>query len=132
VIHCPFRVFCQQVYVLLNYFITGLCCLRVDQHCSIYKSIGFIQLNKLTYLNTFMIQLAQRCSDNGGPTVRTLVSWVWCVFSAKDLWNKFKGKFQSSKLSHVYVASHSIKKKVGVLNLFINYFPYNRAGRNGN
>jgi len=28
-------------------------------------------LNKFTYLNTFVIQLAQRCSDNGGPTVPT-------------------------------------------------------------
>ena len=31
--------------------------------------MGFIYLNKFTYLNTFVIQLAQRCSDNGGPTV---------------------------------------------------------------
>ena len=31
--------------------------------------MGFIYLNKFTYLNTFMIKLAHKCSDNGGPTV---------------------------------------------------------------
>jgi len=31
--------------------------------------MGFIHPNKFTYLNTFMIQLAQKYSDNGGPTV---------------------------------------------------------------
>ena len=31
--------------------------------------MGFIYLNKFTYLSTFVIQLAQRCSDNGGPAV---------------------------------------------------------------
>ena len=31
--------------------------------------MGFIYLNKFTYLNTFMNELTHRCSDNGGPTV---------------------------------------------------------------
>jgi len=34
--------------------------------------MGFIYPNKFTYLNTFVIQLAQRSSDNGGPTVTHL------------------------------------------------------------
>ena len=34
--------------------------------------MGFIYSNKITYLNTFVIQLAQRCSDNGGSTVQSL------------------------------------------------------------
>ena len=31
--------------------------------------MGFTYPDKFTYLNTFVIQVAQRCSDNGGPTV---------------------------------------------------------------
>ena len=31
--------------------------------------MGFTYLDKFTYLNTFVIQVAQRCSDNGGSTV---------------------------------------------------------------
>ena len=34
--------------------------------------MGFIYLNKFTYLNTFVIQLAQRCLDNRGPIVYTM------------------------------------------------------------
>ena len=29
----------------------------------------FIYPDKFTYLNTFVMEVAQRCSDNGGPTV---------------------------------------------------------------
>ena len=31
--------------------------------------MGFTYLDKFTYLNTSKIELAQRCSDNGGHTV---------------------------------------------------------------
>ena len=31
--------------------------------------MGFIYPNKFTFLNTFVIQLAQRCLDNGVSTV---------------------------------------------------------------
>jgi len=31
--------------------------------------MGFTYLDKFTYLNTFVIEEAQRCLDNGGPTV---------------------------------------------------------------
>jgi len=31
--------------------------------------MGLTYLDKFTYLNTFVIQVAQRCSDNGGPAV---------------------------------------------------------------
>jgi len=31
--------------------------------------MGFSYLEKFTYLNTFVMELAQRCLDNGGPTV---------------------------------------------------------------
>ena len=31
--------------------------------------MGFTYPGKFTYLNTFMMQVAQRCSDNRGPTV---------------------------------------------------------------
>ena len=34
--------------------------------------MGFTYPDKFTYLNTFVIQVAQRCSDNGGPTVQHL------------------------------------------------------------
>jgi len=35
--------------------------------------MGFIYPNKFTYLNFLVIQLAQRCSDNGGPTAHVSV-----------------------------------------------------------
>jgi len=38
--------------------------------------MGFIYLNKFTYLNTSVIQVAQRCSDNGGPTVIVIMSSI--------------------------------------------------------
>ena len=31
--------------------------------------MGFTYPDKFTYLNTFMMEMAQRCSDNGGPTI---------------------------------------------------------------
>ena len=31
--------------------------------------MGFTYLDKFTNLNTFVMQVAQRCSDNRGPTV---------------------------------------------------------------
>ena len=34
--------------------------------------MGFTYLEKFSYLNTFMLGLAQRCSDNGGLTVSNL------------------------------------------------------------
>jgi len=48
--------------VLLEYLLRGVFSITVVQQSSVYKSIGFI------YLNIFVIQLAQRCSDNGDPT----------------------------------------------------------------
>ena len=36
--------------------------------------MDFVYLNKFAYLNTFMIELVHRCSDNGGPTVVCNVS----------------------------------------------------------
>ena len=36
--------------------------------------MGFTYPDKFTYLNTFVMQVAQRCSDNGGPTVSLLTS----------------------------------------------------------
>ena len=45
--------------------------------------MGFIYPNKFTYLSTFVIQLAQRCSDNGGPTVLPtpfqLLQLIWKI-----------------------------------------------------
>ena len=45
--------------------------IRVFDHNFDYKSMGFTYMypDEFTYLNTFVIQVAQRCSDNGGPTV---------------------------------------------------------------
>jgi len=43
--------------------------IRVVEQSFVYKSMGLIYLNKFTYLNTFMIKMAHKCSDNGGPTV---------------------------------------------------------------
>ena len=40
--------------------------------------MGLIYPNKFTYLNTFVIQLAQRCLDNGGPTVLGKISKGFC------------------------------------------------------
>ena len=57
------------MYVLLEYFVTGVCSIRVFQQSSVYKCMGFSYPNKFTFLNTFVIQLTQRCSDNGGPIV---------------------------------------------------------------
>jgi len=42
---------------------------------SVYKSMGFVHLNKFTYLNTFVIQLVHKCSDNGGPTVQGMAKY---------------------------------------------------------
>ena len=53
----------------IRIFVKSVCSIRVVNRSSVYKSMGFIYPNKFTYLNTFVIQLAQRCSDNGGPTV---------------------------------------------------------------
>ena len=47
----------------VNRYIIGVCSVRVVQGVSVYKSMGFI------YPNLSVIQLAQRCSDNRGPTV---------------------------------------------------------------
>ena len=55
---CFIRVFCQ-----------GVCSIRVIQQSSVYKSMSLIYPNKFTYLNTVVIQLAQRCLDNRGQTV---------------------------------------------------------------
>jgi len=33
---CSIGVFCQQVYFLLEYFVTGVCCIRIIQHSSLY------------------------------------------------------------------------------------------------
>ena len=35
--------------------------------------MGFTYPDKFTYLNTFVIQVAQRCLDNGGPTVLSIL-----------------------------------------------------------
>ena len=31
--------------------------------------MGFTDLDKFTYLNTFMMKMAQKCLDNGGPAI---------------------------------------------------------------
>ena len=39
-----------------------------------YLSLNsLIRTDSLTYLNTFNIEVAQRCSDNRGPTVLSLI-----------------------------------------------------------
>jgi len=38
--------------------------------------MGFIHPKEFTYLNTFMIQLAQRYLDNGGPTVLAIYKLI--------------------------------------------------------
>ena len=38
--------------------------------------MGFTYLDKFTYLNTFVIQVARRCSDNQGPTVLCCSCWA--------------------------------------------------------
>jgi len=57
---------------------SGDCSIRAFCYkCMFYKSIsmkpcksmGFIYLNKFIYLNTFVIQLVHRCSDNRGSTI---------------------------------------------------------------
>jgi len=68
--NCSIRVFRKEMYVLLEHFVIGVCSIRVFQQISVYnKSMGFIYLNKFTYLNTFLRSLVQRCSDNQGCTV---------------------------------------------------------------
>ena len=39
---CSIRVFCQQVYVLLEYFVKDVCPIRIVQQSSVYKSMDFI------------------------------------------------------------------------------------------
>ena len=39
--------------------------------------MGFTYPDKFSYLNTFMIELAQRCSNNGGPTVIEYGNIIW-------------------------------------------------------
>jgi len=43
-----------EVYVLLEYFVTGVCFIRVVQWSSVYKSMGFIYPNKFIYLKLFL------------------------------------------------------------------------------
>ena len=65
----PLIIWTVVVTVLLKYFtkwstfhcVTGVCSIRIVQ-CFIYR-------NEFTYLKTFVVQLALRCSDNGEPTV---------------------------------------------------------------
>ena len=39
--------------------------------------MGFIYPNKFTYLDTFKIELAHRCLDNGGITVLEYVDYMF-------------------------------------------------------
>jgi len=56
--------------VLSEYLSICVCSIGVVQRSSVYESVGFIYLNKFTYLNTLVIRLAQSCSNNEGPTVQ--------------------------------------------------------------
>ena len=53
--------------------------------------------NKFTYLNTFMIVLAHRCSDNGGPTVLILCCTKPFVHPHKYFFNENFKKPKSQK-----------------------------------
>ena len=46
--------------------------IRVFDHNFVYEWIGFTNPDKFIYLDTFVIQVAQKCLDNGGPTVPVL------------------------------------------------------------
>ena len=46
--------------------------------------MGFTYPDKLTDENTFVIQVAQRCSDNGGPTVNQK-SFYWRFWTGNDI-----------------------------------------------
>ena len=39
--------------------------------------MGFSYPDKFTYLNTFMMELAQRCLDDGGSTVLVYTLLLW-------------------------------------------------------
>ena len=65
----PLNIWIVAMTVLLKYFVTSVCSIRVVEWRSENKSMGFIYPNKFTYLNTFVIQLAHRYLDNQGPTV---------------------------------------------------------------
>ena len=73
----------------------SVCSVRVVEQSSVFKSMGFIYLNKFTYLNTFMIKPAHKCLGNGGATVTAnvllkimfLVSCPTCV----GIWHTPKG-----------------------------------------
>jgi len=56
-------VFCQQVYVLLEYFCHRCICIRVVQHNN-----GF-HLSKKILLSKYFYDSAGPGTDNGGPTV---------------------------------------------------------------
>ena len=47
-----------------------MCSIRVPEWNSVYKSVSFIYPTNHLYLNTFMIELAHRCSDNESPDMQ--------------------------------------------------------------
>ena len=47
-----------------------MCSIKVVDHNFVYK---FTYPDKFTYLNTSMMEVAQRCLDNGGPTVIAII-----------------------------------------------------------
>ena len=70
-----------RLTVLLEYFdfkcmffYSNVCSIRVFYHnfvlCEWWATL--IRTNLLIYLNTFLMKVVQRCSDNGGPTVALL------------------------------------------------------------
>ena len=67
------------MYVLLEYIVPGASSIRVA-----------LNPNKFPYLNTFVIQLAHRCLDNGGPTVQQTHTYsiattqMYILFSTKN------------------------------------------------
>ena len=74
-----------QLTVLSEYFDfkclfyqSSVCSIRAFDHNFVYKWVGFTYPEKFTCLNTFVIEVAQTCSDNGGPMVHLNVHR--CIF----------------------------------------------------
>jgi len=98
--------------VLLEYFAKSVCCIRVVQRSSVYKSMGFIYPNKFTYLNTFLKSLVQRSLVNRGCTVPLLQVFFLLIF--------FSAHESSWPMNHLIAEAAAITDRV--------YFLENSAG----
>jgi len=66
------------VYVPLVYFVTSVCSIRVVQQSSV-QCINHLS-EQIHLPENFLVQLAQRCSDNGGPTATLYCIVAWTLF----------------------------------------------------